>query len=129
MRVGGAPHPWSLVKRPGVISPADKAQIRSLTPERRAKIEACRLAAISRKKQRAMSPQRDYELKVWELYIHATKRATGKFASVREQRFFAPLTIAPSDEGGTFEPTNEMKYRWEATAKEYISSQTTLANE
>ena len=46
----GAPHPWFLKKAPGVVLPADKALIRSLTDEQRAKIEEKRLAALERKK-------------------------------------------------------------------------------
>ena len=45
----GAPHRWFLVIKPGVVTPANKALARSLTPEQRAKIEANRIAALKRK--------------------------------------------------------------------------------
>ena len=45
----GSPHPWYLVLKPGVLSPADKADLRSLTPEKRAMVKANRLAALERK--------------------------------------------------------------------------------
>ena len=46
----GAPHPWFLIIKPGVVSPAEKALCRSLTPPQRARIEANRLAALERRR-------------------------------------------------------------------------------
>ena len=49
----GAPHPWFLVLKPGVLSPAEKAILRSsLTPEKRTVIETNRLAALKRQQER-----------------------------------------------------------------------------
>ena len=47
----GAPHPWYLIKGPGVVSPEDKVICKSLTPEQREKIEASRVAALNRASQ------------------------------------------------------------------------------
>ena len=46
----GAPHPWFLIIKPGVVSPAEKALCRSLTSTQRARIEANRLAARERRR-------------------------------------------------------------------------------
>ena len=45
----GAPHPWFLMIKPGVVSPAKKALCRSLTSTQRARIEANRLVALERR--------------------------------------------------------------------------------
>ena len=45
----GAPHPWFLIIKPGVVSPAEKALCRSLTSTQRARIEANRLVALERR--------------------------------------------------------------------------------
>jgi hypothetical protein len=45
----GAPHPWFLTIKPGVVSPAKKALCRSLTSAQRARIEANRLVALERR--------------------------------------------------------------------------------
>ena len=45
----GAPHPWFLVIKPGVVSPAKKALCRALTSTQRARIEANRLVALERR--------------------------------------------------------------------------------
>ena len=46
----GAPHPWFLMLKLGVVSPAKKALCRSLTSTQRARIEANRLVAIERRR-------------------------------------------------------------------------------
>ena len=46
----GAPHPWFLIIKPGVVSPAEKALCRSLTSTQRARVEANRLAAHERRR-------------------------------------------------------------------------------
>jgi hypothetical protein len=47
-----APHPWYLRLGPGVVAPGEKALCRALTSEQRAKIEASRVAALERRRQR-----------------------------------------------------------------------------
>ena len=46
----GAPHPWFLIIRPGVVSPAEKALCRALTSPQRARIETNRLVALERRR-------------------------------------------------------------------------------
>ena len=46
----GAPHPWFLIIKPGVVSPAEKALCRALTSTQRARIETNRLAAHERRR-------------------------------------------------------------------------------
>ena len=46
----GAPHPWFLRLKPGVVSPCEKALGRALTDERRDAIEANRVAALERRR-------------------------------------------------------------------------------
>ena len=53
----GAPQPWHMVKGNGIVSPADKAICRSLTPKQRDDIEAQRVAALKRRSQ--LRVQRD----------------------------------------------------------------------
>ena len=48
----GAPHPWYTPWKPGVVSPGEKALCRALSEEQRARIEANRLAALERGRQR-----------------------------------------------------------------------------
>ena len=48
----GAPHPWYLPWKPGVVSPSEKALCRALTDEQRARIEGNRIAALERGRQR-----------------------------------------------------------------------------
>ena len=48
----GAPHPWFLPWKPGVVSPSEKALCRELTDEQRARIEANRIVALERGRQR-----------------------------------------------------------------------------
>lgn len=48
----GAPHPWYLRLGPGVVAPGEKALCRNLTCEQRVRIEANRIAALERRRQR-----------------------------------------------------------------------------
>ena len=48
----GAPHPWYTPWKPGVTSPGEKALCRALTEEQRARIDANRIAALERSRQR-----------------------------------------------------------------------------
>ena len=48
----GAPHPWYIPWKPGIVSPSEKALCRALTDEQRARIEGNRIAALERGRQR-----------------------------------------------------------------------------
>ena len=48
----GAPHAWYLRLEPGVVAPGEKALCRNLTCEQRVRIEANRIVALERRRQR-----------------------------------------------------------------------------
>ena len=48
----GAPHPWYLRLGPGVVAPGEKALCRNLTCEQRVRIDANRIVALERRRQR-----------------------------------------------------------------------------